>query len=102
MKSQSVPSIYLYLKKLSFLTYHVKSIIPPKHAPKLNAHASGGSGSPRDVASAPTTRTIIVVNGMLSTNADASPDTCWMRRKSIKNKERCQNQIKNIDKETSL
>lgn len=51
--------------------------VPPKHAPKHNAHTSGCKGKFNALFSVNEMDTliIIVVNGMLSTNADANAET---------------------------
>lgn len=66
------------------LKHNVNKIlhIPPKHAPNDRAHRSGCKGRLSDGVSANETviLIIIVVSGMLSTNAEASADTHNMIR----------------------
>lgn len=62
---------------LAQITPHTIKYIPPKHAPNAIAHTNGCNGkfnaffSANEIA----TFTIIVVNGILSTKADAIADT---------------------------
>lgn len=58
---------------------------PPKQAPNDSAHMSGCSGNPVLFANEIVTLIIIVVSGILSTKADAIPDTHRMRRMAIVN-----------------
>lgn len=53
------------------------SNLPPKQAPNARDHTSGCNGSPNASFSASEMAilTIIVVSGILSTNADATADT---------------------------
>ena len=64
---------------LDYLKKKIQKLIikPPRHAPKASAHTSGCNGKPRASFSAREIAilTIIVVNGMLSTKADAKADT---------------------------
>lgn len=53
---------------------------PPRQVPKAKAQIRGCSGSDKLVATRVTILTIIVVNGMLSMNADAIPDTQRINR----------------------
>jgi len=50
--------------------------LPPRHTPKATAQTSGWSGRPRPLCeSSTTTGTMVVVNGMLSMNAETSAHT---------------------------
>ena len=71
----------VHIVSLKSLKDPSKSFLPPKQTPKDKAHISGAIGKlsvgwvPSDV----TTRTIMVVRGTLSTNADVIPETCGHR-----------------------
>ena len=62
----------------TFADAPIKVPLPPRQAPRANAHTNGCSGKSKSSFSANdiTTFTIIVVNGMLSTKAEAIADTC--------------------------
>lgn len=67
------------MQRISIVAYLIidHKDLPPKQAPKANAHTSGWSGSPNSLFSESEIAilTIIVVRGILSTKAEAIADT---------------------------